>query len=51
MKFENIILPGLFAACFLVCVLTIGAMITATPAPAANAVANQSTTASATFES
>jgi hypothetical protein len=50
MKFENIILPGLFAACFLVCVLTIGAMITATPSPAANAVASQSA-AVATIES
>lgn len=34
MKFENLVLHSLFAACFAVCVLTVGAMITATPAPA-----------------
>jgi hypothetical protein len=51
MKFENIILHSLFAACFLVCVLTIGAMITATPSPVSNAVASHSSVASATFES
>lgn len=29
MKFENLMLHSLFAACLLVCVLTLGAMITA----------------------
>lgn len=51
MKFENIILHSLFAACFLVCVLTIGAMITAKPSPVSNAVASQTSAAAATFES
>jgi hypothetical protein len=41
MKFENLMLHSLFAACFVVCVLTVGAMITATPSPASNAVASQ----------
>jgi len=51
MKFENAILHSLFAACLLICVLTIGAMITASPS-ASNAVAGQSNTApSATIES
>ncbi len=36
MKFENFILNSLYVACFALCVLTVGAMITATPtAPAA----------------
>lgn len=42
MKFENVILHSLFAACFAVCVLTVGAMITATSAPAADAVSQAS---------
>ncbi|WP_198651477.1 hypothetical protein [Dyella sp. C11] len=29
MKFENLMLHSLFAACLLVCVLTLGAMVTA----------------------
>lgn len=29
MKFENLMLHGLFAACLLVCVLTLGAMVSA----------------------
>lgn len=39
MKFENIILNSLYVACFALCVLTVGAMITATPASASNSVA------------
>ena len=36
MKFENLMLHSLFAACMLVCVLTLGAMIAA-PAAYTNA--------------
>ena len=39
MKFENLMLHSLFAACLLVCVLTLGAMI-ATPVGAPAAVAS-----------
>lgn len=46
MKFENLVLHSLFAACFAVCVLTIGAMVTATPAPASSAVTQASSGAS-----
>ena len=31
MKFESIILAGLFAACFALCSLVMGAMLTVTP--------------------
>jgi len=31
MKFETLILNSLFTACLLICVLTLGAMITAKP--------------------
>lgn len=40
MKFENLMLHSLFAACLLVCVLTLGAMISA---PVANPAAVAST--------
>lgn len=36
MKFENLILNSLYVACFAVCVLTFGAMITTTPASVSN---------------
>jgi hypothetical protein len=35
MKFETLLLHGLFAACLVVCVLTLGAMLTAAPTVAA----------------
>lgn len=38
MKFENLILNSLYVACFALCVLTVGAMITTTPASVASAV-------------
>jgi hypothetical protein len=31
MKFETVILNSLFTACLLICVLTLGAMVTAKP--------------------
>lgn len=34
MKFETLLLKGLFTACLLVCVLTMGAMLTSNPAAA-----------------
>ncbi|WP_019465438.1 hypothetical protein [Dyella japonica] len=40
MKFENLMLHSLFAACLLVCVLTLGAMISAPATYAAASVAN-----------
>jgi len=40
MKFENLILHSLFAACLLVCVLTLGAMIAAPSAYQTAAVAS-----------
>lgn len=43
MKFENLMLHSLFAACFLVCVLTLGAMVS-TSAPQVSAVASASHT-------
>lgn len=44
MKFENLMLHSLFAACLLVCVLTLGAMISAPSyAPASIASANHVT--------
>jgi len=46
MKFENLMLHGLFAACLLVCVLTLGAMISA-PSFNAAAVASATPTAAA----
>lgn len=47
MKFENLILNSLYVACFALCVLTVGAMVTTTPA---SAVASQaSVAASADF--
>ncbi|WP_172461922.1 hypothetical protein [Dyella jiangningensis] len=45
MKFENLILNSLYVACFALCVLTVGAMITTTPASVAAAVATQSSVA------
>lgn len=39
MKFETLMLQGLFALCLLVCVLTFGAMLVTSPA-STNAVAN-----------
>jgi hypothetical protein len=39
MKFENLILNSLYVACFAICVLTVGAMITATPPAATSTVA------------
>lgn len=47
MKFENLMLHSLFAACLLVCVLTLGAMITA-PAFAPASVASSAPAATAT---
>jgi len=41
MKFENLMLHSLFAACLLVCVLTLGAMISA-PSAYSSAVASTS---------
>ena len=32
MKYENLMLSGLFVACLLVCTLVLGAMLTTTPA-------------------
>jgi len=46
MKFENLMLHSLFAACLLVCVLTLGAMISA-PAAYSAAVANAAPAATA----
>lgn len=40
MKFENLVLNSLYVACFAVCVLTFGAMITTTPA-SVSSVASQ----------
>lgn len=45
MKFESLMLKGLFAACLLVCALTIGSMVTA-KAPVSTTVANAAPTAS-----
>jgi len=47
MKFENFVLHSLFGACLLVCVLTIGAMITVTPTSVSPSVAGQSNASSA----
>jgi hypothetical protein len=49
MKFENLILNSLYVACFALCVLTVGAMITTTPASVASAVATQNAAASADY--
>ncbi|WP_165488614.1 MULTISPECIES: hypothetical protein [Dyella] len=46
MKFESLMLKGLFAACLLVCALTVGAMVTA-KAPASTTIANAAPVASA----
>ncbi|HET6555348.1 MAG TPA: hypothetical protein VFG49_17610 [Dyella sp.] len=43
MKFENLILNSLYVACFAICVLTVGAMITYTPATTSNVVTSQTT--------
>ena len=40
MKFETVMLQSLFAACLLVCALTLGAMLTA-KASVSNVAANQ----------
>jgi hypothetical protein len=48
MKFENLILNSLYVACFALCVLTVGAMITTTPASVASAV-TQNAAASADY--
>jgi hypothetical protein len=40
MKFETLMLHSLFAACLLVCVLTLGSMLT-TKAPVPNVAASQ----------
>ncbi|WP_458788773.1 hypothetical protein [Dyella jiangningensis] len=47
MKFENLILNSLYVACFAVCVLTFGAMITTTPASVASVATQTSAAASA----
>lgn len=49
MKFENLMLHSLFAACMLVCVLTLGAMISA-PATYASATVASATPAAATAQ-
>lgn len=47
MKFETIILKSLFTACLLICVLTFGAMVTATPT-APNVATNHAQVVAAT---
>ncbi|WP_158543295.1 hypothetical protein [Dyella psychrodurans] len=44
MKFEALLLKALFTACLLICVLTLGAMLTA-KAPVQTIAASQSTAA------
>lgn len=41
MKFESLILASLFAACFAVCALVMGAMLTTTPGSVQLAHANK----------
>jgi hypothetical protein len=48
MKFESIILAGLFAACFALCSLVMGAMLTVTPSNVKMANSRPSTTQPAT---
>lgn len=48
MKFENVMLHSLFAACLLVCVLTLGAMIAAPVAYSNAAVASAAPATTAT---
>jgi hypothetical protein len=50
MKFENLMLHSLFAACLLVCVLTLGAMISAPAAYSSAAVASATPAAAATAQ-
>ncbi|WP_158543483.1 hypothetical protein [Dyella solisilvae] len=45
MKFENLILHSLYAACFAICLLTVGAMIVDKPSPATTSVASQANVA------
>lgn len=47
MKFENLILNSLYVACFAVCVLTLGAMVTTTPASVSSVATQTSVTAPA----
>jgi len=48
MKFESMILASLFVACFALCTLVMGAMLTASPRTAALAGAQHSAIQSAT---
>lgn len=48
MKYESIILSGLFAACFALCSLVMGAMLTVTPSNVKLANSRPSTTQPAT---
>jgi hypothetical protein len=45
MKFETLILNSLFTACLLICVMTLGAMITAKPTASYAAVNHAQVTA------
>lgn len=47
MKFESLILASLFAVCFAVCALVMGAMLTATPSSVQLAGSHQTTAAAA----
>ncbi|MEY2159881.1 MULTISPECIES: hypothetical protein [unclassified Rhodanobacter] len=44
MKYESMILAGLFGACFALCVLVLGAMLTMTASPVQLAGAHAATT-------
>lgn len=50
MKFESLMLKSLFAACLLVCALTLGSMVTA-KAPSAQVIAHAAPVAAAKLSS